>query len=51
LDKVEWVLVDNKTDPMATALVLSLLETKPEFTLIASKDNGAILLYRRIPKV
>lgn len=49
LDKVEWVLVDNKTDPIATALVLSLLETKPQFTLIASRDNGTILLYWRKP--
>jgi uncharacterized membrane protein len=46
MDKVEYVLVDNKTDPIATALVLSLLETKPQFTLISSKDNGTILLYR-----
>jgi hypothetical protein len=49
LDKVEWVLVDNKTDPIATALVLSLLETKPQFTLIASRDDGTILLYWRKP--
>ncbi len=51
MDKVEYVLVDNKTDPIATALVLSLLETKPQFTLISSKDNGTILLYRRTLEV
>jgi len=47
MDNVEYVLVDNKTDPFATELVLLLIETKPQFSLITSKDNGTILLYRR----
>jgi len=47
LDNVEYVLVDNKTNPIATMLVLSLLETKPQFTLIASEGNDTILLYKR----
>lgn len=46
MDKVEYVLVDFKSDPVATTLVLSLLEAKPKFTLIASEDNNTILLYR-----
>jgi hypothetical protein len=43
------VLVDDKTDSPVTKLVLSLLETKPQFSLITSKDNGTILLYRHPP--
>lgn len=49
LDRVEYVLLDNKTDRIATMLVLSLLEVKPQFTLSATKDNGTILLYQRKP--
>jgi uncharacterized membrane protein len=47
MDKVEYILLDSKTDPIATSLVLSLLRIKREFTLTASIDNGTILLYRR----
>jgi uncharacterized membrane protein len=46
-NKVDYILVDNQTDPVATSLVLSLLETKPQFTLVESRDNGEILLFRR----
>lgn len=49
MNKVEYILVDNKTDSLATTLVLSLLETKPQFTLIAVRDSGTILLYWRKP--
>lgn len=49
MDKVDYVLVDNKTDLIATELILSLLETKPQFNLLTSKDNGTILLYERQP--
>ena len=49
MDEVEYVLVDDKTDPPVTKLVLSLLENKPQFSLITSKDNGTILLYRHPP--
>lgn len=47
MDQIEYVLVDNKTDPIATELVLSLAEAKPQFTLTASGDDGSILLYKR----
>lgn len=47
MDKVDYVLVDSKTDPIATELVLSLLETKPQFKLLTSKDNSKILLFKR----
>jgi len=47
LDKVEYVLVDHKSDPAATAFVLSLLDTKTQFIQVACKDNGTILLYKR----
>lgn len=49
LDKVEYVLIDNKTDPLATTLILSLLEAKPEFLLIITRDNSTIRLYWRKP--
>jgi uncharacterized membrane protein len=49
MDTVDYVLVDSKTDPIATGLILSLLETKPQFKLLTSKDNGKILLFRRQP--
>lgn len=49
MDRVEYILVDNKTDPLATDLVLSLLETKPQFAPIAERDDNSILLYRRKP--
>lgn len=48
MDEVEYVLLDYESDPVGTALVLSLLEAKPQFTLITSK-NGTIFLYRREP--
>lgn len=47
MDKVEYLLVDNNTDPTATLLILSLLKTHPQFTLKVSRDNGTILLYKR----
>lgn len=47
IDQVEYILIDSKTDPTATALVISLLETKPDFALIISEDNNTILLYQR----
>jgi uncharacterized membrane protein len=46
-NKVDYILLDNHTDPVATSLVLLLLETKPQFTPIESRDNGEILLFRR----
>jgi uncharacterized membrane protein len=49
IDKVEYILLDGKTDNIATSLVLSLLEAKPEFKLIISEDNNTILLYQRKP--
>jgi uncharacterized membrane protein len=47
IDRVEYIIVDNKTDPIATSLILSLLKTRSYFTLIASEDEGTILLYKR----
>lgn len=47
LERVDYVLVDNETDTVATALVLSLLNNKPQFGLMATRDNGSILLFRR----
>jgi uncharacterized membrane protein len=49
MDKVEYILVDNKTDQVATTLVLSLLATKPDFVLIMTRDNDTIRLYWRKP--
>lgn len=47
--RVEYVLVDNKTDSLSASLVVSLLSTRPQFKIIASRDNGTILLYQRKP--
>ncbi len=47
LDQVEYVLVDSKTDELACEVVLPLLSTKPQFSLVSSQDNGTILLYRQ----
>ncbi len=47
IDKIEYILLDNKTDPIATGLVLSMLEIKPHFNLLVSRDDNTILLYRR----
>jgi len=47
LSNVEYVLLDNKTDPIATSFVMWMLQTKPEFTLIKSEDNNTIYLYQR----
>jgi uncharacterized membrane protein len=47
IDKVEYILLDNKTDPTATELVLSILEVKPDFNLLSSRDDNTILLYHR----
>jgi uncharacterized membrane protein len=49
IDTVDYVLLDNKTDSISTSFVLSLLMTKPSFTLIISEDDGTILLYQRKP--
>jgi uncharacterized membrane protein len=49
IDRVEYILLDKKTDPTATELVLSILKVKPDFTLLASGDDNTILLYRRKP--
>jgi uncharacterized membrane protein len=49
MDKVEFILVDNETDPLATTIVLSFLEIKPQFILIAARDDGTILLYWHRP--
>jgi len=49
MDEVQYVLVDNRTDPFSTDVAISLLETKPQFILIAARDNGTILLYQRKP--
>jgi uncharacterized membrane protein len=50
IDKVEYILLDNKTDPISTELVLSILKVKPDFNLQypqTSRDDNTILLYRR----
>jgi hypothetical protein len=47
--KVEYVLVDNKTDAFSANLVVSLLQTRPQFKLIAVRDDDTILLYQRKP--
>lgn len=49
IDHVEYVLLDNKTDPVSTSLVVSLLEKKSNFVLVDSWDNNTILLYRQKP--
>ncbi len=49
IDKVAYILLDSKTDPTGTQLVLSILEVKPDFNLLSSGDNNSILLYRRKP--
>jgi uncharacterized membrane protein len=49
IDKVEYILLDNKTDPTSTELVLSILKVKPDFNLVTSRDDNTILLYRRKP--
>jgi uncharacterized membrane protein len=48
IDEVDYILVDSKTDPFATNIILSLLDTKTQFTQIACRDNGTILLYKRV---
>jgi hypothetical protein len=47
--RVEYVLMDSKTDSVSASLVVSLLATKPQFKIIVSRDNGTILLYQRKP--
>lgn len=47
IDKIDYILVDNKTDPFATNIILSLLDTKTQFIQVACRDNGTILLYKR----
>jgi uncharacterized membrane protein len=49
IDRVEYILLDNKTDPTSTELVLSILKVKPDFNLVTSRDDNTILLYRRKP--
>jgi len=47
MDRVEYVLVDSRTDFLAYETVLFLLSSKPQFSLETSQDNGTILLYRQ----
>lgn len=47
IDQVEYILLDKKADPQSALLVISLLETKNDFTLTVSEDNNTILLYQR----
>jgi uncharacterized membrane protein len=49
IEKVEYILVDNKTDPLATELVISLLKSKPQFILITTRDDDTIRLYWHRP--
>jgi uncharacterized membrane protein len=49
IDKVDYILLDSQTDPMAASFVQSILETKTVFTLIVARDNNTILLYKRTP--
>jgi hypothetical protein len=49
IDKVEYILVDSKTDPIATELILSMLAVKNNFDLLSSRDDNTILLYHRKP--
>jgi hypothetical protein len=49
IDKVEYILVDNKTDPIATELILSMLAVKKTFNLLSSRDDNTIRLYHRKP--
>ena len=48
IEHVEYILLDNKTDPMATQLVISSMESKPQFNFIltVTRDKGTIRLYR-----
>jgi uncharacterized membrane protein len=47
IEHVDYILLDTKTDLVATELVISLLESKSQFNfvLIATWDNGTIRLY------
>ncbi len=47
IHKVKYVLLDELEDPEEASLVQSLLQTIPEFSLIASRDNETILLFER----
>ncbi len=47
IGRVEYVLLDNRTDPVSASLVVSLLNAKQEFILAVSEDNSTILLYQR----
>ena len=47
LDKVDYVLIDSTTDPVASETILFLLQSNPQFVLECSRDNGAILLYHQ----
>jgi len=47
--RVEYVLVDNKTDAASANLAVSLLQTRPQFKLIMARDGNTILLYQRKP--
>jgi len=49
VQEVEYILVDNATDPLSTSFVLSLLANNTDFYLKESMDNGSILLYQRKP--
>lgn len=47
VDKVEYVLVDSKTDQPAYDAAIQMLSTKPQFTLEISRDDGTIRLYHQ----
>lgn len=47
VDTIEYILIDNATDELSASFVLSLLESKSEFFLKETRDNGQILLYQR----
>jgi uncharacterized membrane protein len=45
LGKVDYIIVDTKTDPLASSVVFSLIEGNPTFRLLASADS--IVLFKR----
>ena len=40
IEKVDYVLVDNETDPFSAGVAISLLGTNSQFILEATRDNG-----------
>jgi uncharacterized membrane protein len=45
LEKVEYLIVDTKTDPLASSVVFSLMEENPTFKLLASADS--VVLFKK----